>query len=88
MDRLGKVYGNLMVDLQVTCEKLRDRGQRILMETLGVDRPEAADLLERAGGHVKTGIVMGKLGLGRDDARQRLNAEGGVIVRVVGDLGV
>jgi N-acetylmuramic acid 6-phosphate etherase len=88
MVRLGKVYGNLMVDLQVTCEKLRDRGQRILMETLGVDRPEAADLLERAGGHVKTGIVMGKLGLGRDDARQRLNAEGGVIVRVVGDLGV
>jgi N-acetylmuramic acid 6-phosphate etherase len=88
MVRLGKVYGNLMVDLQVTCEKLRDRGQRILMETLGMDRPEAAELLERAGGHVKTGIVMGKLGLGRDDARLRLDQEGGVIVRVVGDLGV
>lgn len=88
MVRLGKVYGNLMVDLQVTCEKLRDRGQRILMETLGVDRPAAAELLERAGGHVKTGIVMGKLGLGRDDARLRLDQEGGVIVRVVGDLGV
>jgi N-acetylmuramic acid 6-phosphate etherase len=36
MVRTGKVYGNLMVDLQVTCEKLRDRGQRILMETVGV----------------------------------------------------
>jgi N-acetylmuramic acid 6-phosphate etherase len=85
---LGKVYGNLMVDLQVTCEKLRDRGQRILMETLGVERPAAAELLERAGGHVKTGIVMGKLGLDRDQARSRLDEEGGVIVNVVGDLGV
>lgn len=88
MVRLGKVFGNLMVDLQVTCEKLRDRGQRILMETLHVDRPVAAELLERADGHVKTGIVMGKLGLDRDAATQRLDDEGGVIVRVVGDLDV
>ena len=58
MVRLGKVYGNLMVDLQVTCEKLRDRGERILMETVGVDRPHATDLLERSGGHVKTAIVL------------------------------
>jgi N-acetylmuramic acid 6-phosphate etherase len=85
---LGKVYGNLMVDLQVTCEKLRDRGQRILMETLRVERPAAAELLERAGGHVKTGIVMGKLGVGRDEARKKLDEQGGVIVKVVGDLGV
>jgi N-acetylmuramic acid 6-phosphate etherase len=88
MVRLGKVYGNLMVDLQVTCEKLRDRGQRILMETLAIERPAASELLERAGGHVKTGIVMGKLGLDREAARHRLAEEGGVIVRVVGDLGV
>ncbi len=88
MVRLGKVYANLMVDLQVTCEKLRDRGQRILMETLGLDRPAAAELLEQAGGHVKTGIVMGKLGLDRAAATQKLEDEGGLIVRVVGDLGV
>ncbi len=88
MVRLGKVYGNLMVDLQVTCEKLRDRGQRILMETLNVQREEAASLLERAGGHVKTAIVMGRLGVDRAEARTRLQQAGGVIATVVGDLGV
>jgi N-acetylmuramic acid 6-phosphate etherase len=87
MVRLGKVYGNLMVDLQVTCEKLRDRGERILMETLGLEREAASGLLERAGGHVKVAIVMGKLEVDADAARQRLDAEGGVIASVVPDLG-
>jgi N-acetylmuramic acid 6-phosphate etherase len=87
MVRLGKVYGNLMVDLQVTCEKLRDRGQRILMETVGVGRAEAAHLLDRAGGHVKTAIVMAKLNVDRAEARHRLDEAGGVLVQVVGDLG-
>jgi N-acetylmuramic acid 6-phosphate etherase len=86
MVRLGKVYGNLMVDLQVTAEKLRDRGTRILMQTLGLDRPAAAALLERAGGHVKTAIVMGRLGLDAADARSRLDAAEGVLARVVGEL--
>lgn len=87
MVRLGKVYGNLMVDLQVTCEKLRDRGERILVETLQLERKDAASLLERAGGHVKTAIVMGSLGLDADAARERLHAEGGLIGRLVPDLG-
>jgi N-acetylmuramic acid 6-phosphate etherase len=71
-----------MVDLQVNSRKLRDRGERILVETLGVQRPEATDLLERAGGHVKTALVMGALGLGRDEARARLDETGGIL----GDL--
>lgn len=83
----GKVFGNLMVDLQVTCEKLRDRGQRILMETAGVERAQAADVLVRAGGHVKTAIVMAKLDVDQDEARRKLDAADGVLVRVVGDLG-
>jgi N-acetylmuramic acid 6-phosphate etherase len=87
MVRMGKVYGNLMVDLQVTCQKLRDRGERILMETVDVDRAEASALLERAGGHVKTAIVMGRLGLDRDAARARLDEAGGLIARVIPDLG-
>lgn len=86
MVKLGKVYGNLMVDLQVTCQKLRDRGERILMETLSIDRRAAADLLDAADGHVKTAIVMGCLDVGRDDARRRLEEAGGVITRVTGDL--
>jgi N-acetylmuramic acid 6-phosphate etherase len=86
MVRLGKVYGNLMVDLQVTCEKLRDRGERILEEMLGVSRAEAARLLEGAGGHVKTALVMGRLGLDAVEARRRLDEAGGVIATVVGSL--
>ncbi|MEQ1857743.1 MAG: N-acetylmuramic acid 6-phosphate etherase [Longimicrobiales bacterium] len=87
MVRLGKVYGNLMVDLQVTCEKLRDRGERILETMLEIDRPAAGALLERAGGHVKTALVMGKLGVDAAEARRRLDGEGGSVSRVLGDLG-
>jgi N-acetylmuramic acid 6-phosphate etherase len=83
---LGKVYGNLMVDLQVTCEKLRDRGERILESMLGMERPAAAELLERAGGHVKTALVMGRLGVDRNEAARRLEDVGGVVSRVVGEL--
>ena len=87
MVRLGKVYGNLMVDLQVTCEKLRDRGERILQETLGVERDTAGALLDAADGHVKTALVMGRLGTDVVEARRRLDEVGGVISLVVGDLG-
>ena len=87
MVKLGKVFGNLMVDLQVTCEKLRDRGERILMETVGLDRTTAAHVLDRADGHVKTAIVMAKLGVDRAEARQKLQDAGDVLVHVVGDLG-
>jgi N-acetylmuramic acid 6-phosphate etherase len=83
---LGKVYGNLMVDLKVTAQKLQDRGERILMETLNVDRNQAHELLKGADGHVKTAIVMGRLGVGRDEAQHRLAEEEGMVARVVGDL--
>ncbi|RMH18066.1 MAG: N-acetylmuramic acid 6-phosphate etherase, partial [Gemmatimonadetes bacterium] len=66
---LGKVYGNLMVDLQVTCEKLEDRGERILRVLLGLDADAAARLLREAGGHVKTALVMGRLDVDADEAR-------------------
>ena len=83
---LGKVFGNLMVDLQVTCQKLQDRGERILMETAALERDIATDVLEDAGGHVKTAIVMSKLGISREEAKRRLEENGGVLVRVVGDI--
>jgi N-acetylmuramic acid 6-phosphate etherase len=88
MVKLGKVYGNLMVDLMVTCEKLRDRGERILIETLGVERPQASELLENAGGHVKTAIVMGRLDIEPDAARALLDENGGEIGRIIPDIGV
>lgn len=86
MVKTGKVYGNLMVDLQVTCQKLQDRGERILMETLGIGREQASLLLDSSGGHVKTAIVMHKLSLDAAAARQRLEQLGGSIADVVGDL--
>ena len=82
MVRLGKVHGNLMVDLQVTCQKLQDRGERILMEVLDVDRDAARALLDGAGGHVKTALVMGRFNLGAEEARARLASVEGVITRL------
>ena len=79
MVRTGKVFGNLMVDLQVTCEKLQDRGERILMDTLGMSREAATQLLDASGGHVKTAIVMARYGVDADEARKRLDKVGGSI---------
>jgi N-acetylmuramic acid 6-phosphate etherase len=58
MIRLGKVYGNLMVDLKATNEKLRDRSVRIVMEMTNLNRPRARRLLARAQGKVKAAIIM------------------------------
>ncbi|MBN2182284.1 MAG: N-acetylmuramic acid 6-phosphate etherase [Sedimentisphaerales bacterium] len=58
MIKLGKVYGNLMVDLKATNQKLRDRSQRIIMEVTGLSRSAAIRLLEKARGNVKPAIVM------------------------------
>jgi len=58
MVRLGKVYGNLMVDLKVTNEKLRDRSLRIVMEMTNLSRTGARRLLTRAQGKVKAAVVM------------------------------
>jgi len=77
MIRMGKVYGNLMVDLQVTCDKLQDRGERILMEMLSLDRPEAERLLGRANGSVKTAIAMFWTGKEREEATRQLAEQGG-----------
>src|SRR6185312_14542465 len=83
MIRLGKTYGNLMVDLQASNAKLRDRAERIVCEVCGVTAEEARDVLRAADGSVKLAIVMKKLGLGAPDARAALAREGGVIRRVV-----
>jgi N-acetylmuramic acid 6-phosphate etherase len=83
MIRLGKTFGNLMVDLQATNLKLKDRSERILREVCGITTEEARNLLTAAGGRVKTAIVMQKLGAGRDDAERKLAEAGGVIRRVV-----
>jgi N-acetylmuramic acid 6-phosphate etherase len=83
MIRLGKTYGNLMVDLRATNLKLKDRSERIVMEVCAVDRAEARRLLAAADKRVKIAIVMCKLGIDRAAAEAALEAAGGVIRRVV-----
>src|SRR5579872_3598147 len=78
MIRLGKTYGNLMVDLQATNAKLRDRAERIVCEVCGVTAEAARELLRAADGSVKLAIVMNKLGVDATAARDALAEEGGV----------
>ena len=85
MIRLGKTFGNLMVDLRATNVKLTDRSERIVAEVSGIERAAARELLARAGGRVKLAIVMHALGVSREEAEQRLAEQGGVIRRVVPD---
>jgi N-acetylmuramic acid 6-phosphate etherase len=83
MIRLGKTYGNLMVDLRATNNKLKDRSERILMEVCEVDRAAARKLLDAGGGIVKTAIVMHFLSVSREEAESALEEGGGVIRRIV-----
>ncbi|MDR0786365.1 MAG: N-acetylmuramic acid 6-phosphate etherase [Gemmatimonadota bacterium] len=77
MIRLGKVFGNLMVDLRASNRKLQDRSERILMEMCDVDRDGARQMLEDADGSVKLAIVMYWTGADADHARQLLRKTGG-----------
>ena len=85
MIRLGKVYGNLMVDLMALSDKLKDRGERIVMECGGVDRGRARAAIEDAGGSVKVAIVMVRRGVARDEARRLLDAAAGFVRPAAGD---
>ena len=85
MIRIGKTYGNLMVDLQVRNQKLSDRGERIVMEVAGVDRDAARAALEQAGGSVRTAIVMLRLAVGRSEAEARIADAGGRLRTILGD---
>jgi N-acetylmuramic acid 6-phosphate etherase len=85
MIRLGKTYGNLMVDLRAWNAKLSDRSERILMETTGAPRDEARRALEQALGRVKTAIVMLRRQVDREEAERLLEEHQGRLRAVVGD---
>jgi N-acetylmuramic acid 6-phosphate etherase len=76
MVRLGKVYGNRMVDEAVTNSKLEDRALRILADLAGVDRLQGAELLAETGGSVKQALLMAKAGLSVGEARASLDGKG------------
>jgi N-acetylmuramic acid 6-phosphate etherase len=85
MIRLGKTWGNLMVDLRAWNAKLVDRSRRILMETTGLGREESAAVLDAAGGSVKTAVVMARRGVDREAAEGLLAEHAGRLRPIVGD---
>jgi N-acetylmuramic acid 6-phosphate etherase len=85
MIRIGKVYGNLMVDLRAWNDKLVDRSQRIVMETTGLDRGAAREVIQAAEGSVKIAIVMARRGVQRREAERLLAEHAGRLRSIVGD---
>jgi len=76
---LGKTFGNLMVDVQATNQKLHQRAVTIVRQVAGVDQDAAEGLLSDSGDEVKTAIMVGRTGIAPELARERLAAHGGVL---------
>lgn len=86
MIRIGKTYGNLMVDVQTTNAKLRSRAIGIVRDATGADDGRARNALDNADGDVKSAIVALALGISGEDARERVATAGGVVrLALVGD---
>jgi N-acetylmuramic acid 6-phosphate etherase len=85
MVRIGKTYGNLMVDVKTGSEKLKDRAQRILSMVTGVDPDEAKSLLVKAKWNVKVAIVMKKADLTAAKATARLRTSNDSIREALGE---
>lgn len=83
MIRLGKVYENVMVDLQLTNKKLEERAKRIVMSLSGVGYDEASDLLDQADNHVKTALMMALTNVDRNTAHKKLEEHDGFIRRAL-----
>jgi len=76
---LGKTFGNLMVDIQATNQKLHRRAISIVRQATGVDEDAAEGLLSVSGGEVKTAIMVGRTGIEPELARKQLEAHGGIL---------
>jgi N-acetylmuramic acid 6-phosphate etherase len=85
MARLGKVYGNRMVDVQPRSRKLRERAARLVEELGGVTRPRARRLLATSDGRVPVAIVMARAGVPAAEAARRVRAAGGSLREALGD---
>ncbi|MDP2960532.1 MAG: N-acetylmuramic acid 6-phosphate etherase, partial [candidate division Zixibacteria bacterium] len=83
MIKMGKVYQNLMIDLQAKSQKLSERSKRIIMEITGINYREAERCLQLSGGKVKTSLVMLLSRVGRIEAEKRLKKAGGFVRNAV-----
>lgn len=86
MARLGKVHGNLMIDVDTSSNaKLVLRGRRLVAELVPCDETRAADLLNAAQGRVKVAVVMGRFDEDRQRSQARLDAVNGFLSEVLGE---
>jgi N-acetylmuramic acid 6-phosphate etherase len=85
MIRLGKTYSNLMVDVQPTNAKLRQRARRIVAEATGLELQQASRVLSACDGEVKTAIVTILAGVSPEIARDRLHETGGYARKAIGE---
>ena len=79
MIRVGKVYGNLMIDVRATNEKLVERCRNIVMAATGCDHDKADEALKETGNDCRIAIVMILLGLSKEEAEAKLNESDGMI---------
>lgn len=85
--RLGKVYKNMMIDLQMNSEKLKERSKRVLMIITGVDYETAGEYLRKSDGHVKTAIVMILGETSRENAVMELSKVDGFVRTALENMG-
>ncbi len=83
MIRLGKVYENMMIDLQMTNKKLVERSKKIIMTITGISYEDAENYLKKADGHIKTALVMIKTGVNAEEAKQRLDKAEGFVRKAI-----
>ena len=83
MIKLGKVYGNLMVDVKASNKKLEERAIRIVMEGSGCARNEAETALQEAGGHAKLAILMVVAGISADEGQWLLDCTAGHLAAAI-----
>jgi N-acetylmuramic acid 6-phosphate etherase len=83
MIRIGKVYENMMIDLQMTNLKLVERSKRIVMIITGVSYEEAGRYLREARGHVKTALVMIRARVSYEEAKRRLELSEGLVRKAI-----
>ncbi len=83
MIRMGKIYENMMIDLQMTNKKLVERSKRIVMTITGLNYEEASEYLEKSNGHVKTALVMIRAGVTAEEAKDRLRKSDGFVRKAI-----
>ncbi len=82
--RCGKVYRGMMVDLRAGSQKLKARSRRVLMLAADLDYDRAGEVLEQAGGTVKTAIVMARCSMAKEEAEKLLEKAGGFVGQAIG----